>query len=185
MSVTIRIKVSQNIEGNCLQQATDRAIQRSMMKVFTSTKAEWSRMIHKEIYLSIGQIKSAIKMKESKTQADIVVDSTTAGFLTSRKRRPSLPVKYFTPKQDRTGVSVAIKRSKGREHIAHAFMWRGHVWRRAESGQGLVKRLPIEMKYTTAIEDVASDHLPEIERFAQKRLEQVFVRQLNYEVSKC
>ena len=65
-------------------------------------------------------------------------------------------------------------------------MWRGHVWRRAESGQGkLVGRLPIEMLYTTAIEDVAADHLLEIERFAQRKLDGVFIKQLNYELSKC
>ena len=185
LAITVKVPDHRKFEAVCLKQATDRAIQRSVSKVSITTRAEWARLIHKEIYLSIGQIKSAITLQRSHTQDNIIVDSTTV-FLTSRKRRRSLSMKYFTPKQNRTGVSVSIKRSEGRKNIPHAFMWRSHVWRRAESGQGgLVNRLPIEKKYTTAVEDVAADTLPEIERFAQKRMDLVFPKQLQYELSKC
>ena len=191
LSIKIEIPKNEiNQDTACLKRAVDKAITRSLGKTIISTRAEWARLIHQELYLSIGTIKSAITYDYSgSTGGTIIVDSATSAKLLSsrRKRRPALPLKQFTPRKTRTGVSVAIKKKSGRKNIPNAFMWRTHVWRREENqnGQGLVGRLPIEMKMTTAIEDVATDHLTEIEKFAQKRLNVVFPRQLEYELSKC
>jgi hypothetical protein len=52
-------------------------------------------------------------------------------------------------------------------------------------GGKMVGRYPIETLYTTAIEDIAEDKQEQISKFAQDKIEDVFQRQLNYEISEC
>jgi len=168
-----------------VNQAVDAAGARSIRKVAVSTRAEWARGVVKEINLPVSSIKEAIRIHSSKRASIVIeVDSRNVASLGVGRRLRSTPVIKFKPRQTKKGVSVRIKKSKGRKLIKSAFivtMPTGHEGVFYRVGK---KRLPIKEAKTTAVEEVAMDIAPEIQRFASDKLQIVFTAQLNYELGK-
>ena len=183
----IRIEGIENLNQRLrdAEKACQMTAKRAVSKTATSVRAEWARAVSKEIALGVGMIKDAIKVrKEGGGEALIIrVDSRGSKKLGTKRSARAIPIQTFKPRQTKTGVSVRIKKSAGRKKIKSAFitaMPGGHrgVFTRAKNA----KRLPVKELFTTAVEDVASDTLPDMKQFAARRLNEIFERQLDYEL---
>jgi hypothetical protein len=171
--------------SECLVKAFRQAKNRAFSKLFTSVRAEFARAIAEEIVLPIGLIKSCIRMRRIGADTiEVKVDSRGSGLEVGRSY-PGIALQHFKPKRTNIGVSVHIKHKSGREVVSGAFIRKGKVRRRMILGGKMVGRYPIETLYTTAIEDIAEDKQEQISKFAQDKIEDVFQRQLNYEISEC
>jgi len=178
--LTITINEKDLDKLGCIGEATRKAAYRTLAKTERTVVNEWAREINKQLVLPMNVIKSS---KYSVFDTKINLQGNTASLDISLRSSKGLPLKLFKPIKNERGVSVHIKRKGGRQTAKSAFMYNSHVWRRQQQGGHLVKRLPIEKLYTTDTEDIAKDVLPQMEKIAEKRVNQVFTRQLSFELS--
>jgi hypothetical protein len=117
-----------------------------------------------------------IKAEEVRDRLTLVKASPSHLVATIRVKRKAIPLTKYAPRQTRTGVSVSIWKSKGRQTLAGAFMARmptGHVgvylrkpdWRHKlvgiEEGRKIYHGLPIRELFGPAVVAVVSSD-PEI-----------------------
>jgi len=162
------IEVDQGQINQIVERTNKDGVSRVISSALNGAKvgivAEWARHIGKEIALPIGKIKEELRVSFSGNSLVVEVRS-----------KPGIPLKEFAPRQNRVGTSVHVKRSSGRVVIPHAFMYQSHVFVRRSR-----KRTPIDLLYSTDVEDVAKNTVPIMEDFAKQRLQHEVVRAVRF-----
>lgn len=162
------------------ETAVNAAVTRTLVKVGTASRAQWSRLIKDELNLPVATIKQAMSMRRNAKVLTITADSTRVARLNVTPRKRAINVIAFGARQNRLGVKVKIKNTP--MLIRHAFI--ANIW----GGQPrayirtTAKRFPVRGVYTTSIEDAAQDKLPIMEKFAVDKFNALFDQQLDYEM---
>lgn len=157
----------------CTTINVQKAKQTAIRQVASETKSNWAELIGQEINLPLNTIKRAMYSRANANGFSVSVRNKRLPFYTSLIG--GIPLARFQPEQDSTGTAVLIKKSRGSQHIKHAFIARmktGHVGvfsRYSSSGAllpGSGKRAPIRQLYTSSITDIASNHLSTVQQVA-------------------
>jgi hypothetical protein len=123
-------------------KAAPKIISRSINKTATTARTDISRDVNKTYSLKVGAIKKMIRLFRA-TRRRWRADLKLANY--------RIPLKQFSARQIKSGVSYKIKKSGGRKKI-YAFIAKmpsGHegVFMRAGSEGNYVPRLPINEKH--------------------------------------
>ena len=158
MNLNIDIKGLSDIEKIVNANAITKAIARSLNRAATSAFNAGSKKIRERYNIKAKDIKKASKVKKATAGSDRVIITITGG---------AIPMKYFSPKQTKKGVSVKILKRGKRSLLKHAFI-AGYVPIKTKTGKYKIlkksswggghvfirktkKRLPIAVMKATAI----------------------------------
>jgi len=179
-----------------------KAEKRAVNKTLKQTRNRWAKVIYDELNLPLATIKKAIRYTQAQHNGIVTIDSTKAGLgINSHSKKRSTPLTAFKARQTKKGIRVKIKRKGKSALIKHAFLAgviggdskQNNQQRLASNGSGhhagvflrkTSDRLPIKELRTTAIENTGSDHIKEIQKFANNKFKQIYYQQLKYELSK-
>jgi hypothetical protein len=151
----------------CTATKVQEAKQTAIRQVATETKNNWAKLIGEELNLPMENINQAIYARVTVTGFNVSVNRRRLPFSTPRSG--SIPLVRFQPKQDSTGTSVLIKKTRGSQHVRHAFMARmktGHVGVFLRRGS---KRTPVKQLYSSSITDIASNRMELVQQTAVKQ----------------
>lgn len=132
-------KLSATLKGDAKKIKREVAI--AINAVGKKTEAMMAKEVGKELATPQKNIKKAIYLRSKATPAHL-------GTTVSVPKAKRLPLRDFNPRQNRTGVSYKVSKTKGRGFVAGAFQgpkpgvikasWRGNVFKRTGKS-----RLPI------------------------------------------
>lgn len=168
-----------------IPMAAQDACKRAEKKTADNAKVYWAREIGKDLNLLARDIKAAVILNRKPNGMLVSADSTESPNLGTKPRlRPIGLIKFRGTREIKgKGVSAKIKKGGGRIRLKHAFIRTvggGHrgVFQRIKG----VPRLPIKEMYSTSVENVGGDTLPQTKDFAQEKLAVNARRQLLYEL---
>jgi hypothetical protein len=165
----------------------------TLNKTLTTVRKEAAKQIKSDYVVKVSAVKKAMSSKRSRF-------STLFAELSASDVR--LPLGLFRPSQKKKGVTVKIKRKEPRQILKQHFvatMANGHVGvftnhrytrRKVSRRKGVPRRgprpthseLPIDEAFTIGTPQMW--RLEQSERVAKKRMEQVFIQEMNYRLNK-
>lgn len=118
-------------------------LMRAVNATAKKTESLMAKEISKELATTQKEIKQKIKITKRADKGELNISAVVTVAKTSR-----LPMRLFTPKQNKAGVTYRISKTKGRKTVLEAFQgpkigvqkvaWRGNAFRRKGKS-----RLPI------------------------------------------
>lgn len=146
--VTMTIDRAQLAQLDAALQGTTRKLDREIKMAINATAKKTKTNISKEVRKELAAPAKAVNGVLSTRKA-----TTGKGYArVTLKKESRLPLKAFSPRQTKKGVSYRISKSQGRKSIPGAFMGPrpgtkaaklyGHVWERKGEAQ-----FPIRKKY--------------------------------------
>lgn len=151
------------------------AVTRAINKTARSVRKEASIGIREDLALKSSTVKEYMRLEKARREA-----SPRAIIEVDEK---PIPLKKYSARQIRKGVSVRVTKSGGRKKILHAFIvnvLKGNVFLREEDAD----RLPIHKKWGPSIYKKFEALLPELDKDTGKTLNKRIREEIAWEVEK-
>lgn len=187
----LNFKIDANEVAN-FRDSLQNAVKKARLKATDATgsqiKKDLVKAVLNELKLEPSLVNYVVVMKQTSAGVLVEIDSDKLKKIGILNKNHAIPIDKFSLRRSRAGVTTRIKREKLVKSAFIATMPRTGkkgVFVRKFSGGKRVGRLPIkQIKFTSSLEMVASDHLEKIIAESKETLLKVFKAELEKNMNK-